>query len=1351
MSSVPPTPEKLGSYRLESLLGRGGMGEVFLAWDERLERHVAVKRILPDPPPNEQARMRFRREARAAARLSHPAIVQVFELLEVEDGDCLVMEYVEGRSLVEFVALGPMELETTLRLGAEIADGLSAAHAKGLIHRDLKPENVRVTDSDGRAKILDFGLARLLWNEAMEGDSLAEALTRSGALVGTVHAMSPEQASGRTVDHRADLFALGGVLYSMLTGRAAFRGSNVLDTLHRVTSEEPPPLAELRPGLPGELIELVEGMLAKEPARRPQNARLVVDALEAIRSALSDATPTAATSTLPVSSPLPAPAFDSDDAEAPTGEIPDPRRAAAIETVVRTLLLTDLVGSTCLVESLGDQRAAEVSARHDRVARDLLVRHGGLEIDKTDGFLFLFERPVAAVTYALAYHQSLADLTAELGVKLAARTGLHLGEVVLRENSPEDVSRGAKPLEVEGLAKPMAARIMSLAGGRQTLLTQSVFDLTRRAAVGDGRWDEELHWLAHGGYLFQGVEEPVEVYEVGVKDFAPLAAPPDSPKVRRAVSVSAELMLGWRPASGQAIPRRPNWLLEERLGEGGFGEVWLARHESGEKRVFKFCFEASRLRALKREVTLFRLLKGALGHRDDIARVLDWNFDAAPFFLEAEHTEGGDLATWAEQQGGLAAIPLATRVELVAQVADALAAAHSVGVLHKDVKPENILVTQGVDGRPRVRLTDFGVAALADRSHLESQEIPALGFTVTLTEEDSTAGSRRYLAPELLEGKPASVQGDLYSLGVLLYQMAVADFSRALAPGWQREVEDELLAEDVALLVDGSPQRRPSGADPVAQRLRALEARRAERRDTRRAARRRKQLRFASAVGAVLLVMASGLLVQAHFARRQAEQLQARAENAREQAEGLIGFMLGDLQEKLQAIGRLDALEGAGKKALEYFEGLEASDRTAETVARQAKALHQMGDVKMAQGDLDAALALFERSLAQTRELVERNPEDTDALFKLGQSHFWVGNVHWRRSDLENALQQFQAYLSASLRLHQNQPETPEWLLEVSFGHTNVGEAFLQRGNSGLAFEHFQRALEPLQKLVALESSKPSSRRRLADAHLRLGYLHYRHGRPKEALSQGLNGCEILRTLVAESPSNVNLQRQLATAHDFMASLQLFFGHLEAALSHSQSNLAIWEKLTSIDTQNIEWQELLSIAQVLNSELLGYMNRRHEADSYLQKALAKSGEADDDPRRLLVRSQALSLMARQQTVLGNKERSIAAARRAVRLIQPIAEGSDTPRFLRQWVDSQLALGWALGGAASEHEASSAFRSVRSIMDSRFSERSPKDDWRLLNAHLGLGEIEQARALAYTLLGMGLQHPEFLAKRDALGI
>lgn len=199
--------------------------------------------------------------------------------------------------------------------------------------------------------------------------------------------------------------------------------------------------------------------------------------------------------------------------------------------VVRTVLVCDLVESTALVERLGDERAFRLAHHHDRLARDLLERHGGREIDKTDGFLLLFERPIQAVRFALDYHRALTELSAEAGEPVRTRVGIHLGEVFLSENAPEDVARGAKPLEVEGLAKPMAARLMSLAEGGQTLLTRGAFELAARAAK--GALPDEVRWLPHGRYRFRGVEEPVAVFEVGHPGRAPLRPPRGSEKARR--------------------------------------------------------------------------------------------------------------------------------------------------------------------------------------------------------------------------------------------------------------------------------------------------------------------------------------------------------------------------------------------------------------------------------------------------------------------------------------------------------------------------------------------------------------------------------------------------------------------------------------------------------------------------------------------------------------------------------------------------------------------------------------------------------------------------------------------------
>ena len=275
----PSLPDRIGVYSVQGRLGRGGMGEVFLAWDERLERRVAIKRIRQDSDLSPEQRERFRREARMAARLSHSAIVQIHDLVTEGDEDAIVMEYVEGRTLAQRLAGGRLKTAEALRLSLEIATGLAAAHEAGLIHRDLKSANVIVT-GDGHAKILDFGLARPV------GLSDDTSLTRQGIVVGTLLSMSPEQARGQELDERSDLFSLGVLLYEMLAGRSPFQGKDAVEVLHRVVYEPPPDLRSLRPDLAPELESLLDRLLAKDRQLRPGSAREVIAALESLPASL---------------------------------------------------------------------------------------------------------------------------------------------------------------------------------------------------------------------------------------------------------------------------------------------------------------------------------------------------------------------------------------------------------------------------------------------------------------------------------------------------------------------------------------------------------------------------------------------------------------------------------------------------------------------------------------------------------------------------------------------------------------------------------------------------------------------------------------------------------------------------------------------------------------------------------------------------------------------------------------------------------------------------------------------------------------------------------------------------------
>lgn len=267
-------------------LGVGGMGVVYQAVDQRLDRPVAIKHLQRALSLDRKALRRFEREAKAAARLSHPAIVQIYDLVHEGDDVWIVMELVPGRSLASLLVAGPLEIDRALRLAVQITGGVAEAHRHGIIHRDLKASNVMVTPA-GHAKILDFGVAKsvLSQDESM--------LTTVTGIIGTPHAMSPEQVRGLELDARSDLFSLGSLLYQMVTGELTFGAASPVETLRRVTEHQPPPARELNPGVPEELSRLIERLLEKEPARRPQEALAVIRDLERIAVARAAGAPPA--------------------------------------------------------------------------------------------------------------------------------------------------------------------------------------------------------------------------------------------------------------------------------------------------------------------------------------------------------------------------------------------------------------------------------------------------------------------------------------------------------------------------------------------------------------------------------------------------------------------------------------------------------------------------------------------------------------------------------------------------------------------------------------------------------------------------------------------------------------------------------------------------------------------------------------------------------------------------------------------------------------------------------------------------------------------------------------------------
>ena len=259
--------KEVGNYKIEQLLGAGGMGEVYLAFEARLNRRVALKILPPEFVAHAERVSRFEREARAVSALNHPNLVTIYGLGSLDGLHYIAMEYVEGQTLRE-LAPGRLKLKEILSVVTQAAEALAAAHHAGVIHRDVKPENIMVR-ADGYVKVLDFGLAKLL--EVPEGAGAA-AETQAGAVMGTLAYMSPEQAAGEQLDARTDVWSLGIVLYEMATGRKPSAGSNRRETVNAILKDEPAPATETAPELPPELDHVLLKALEKDRELRYQTA-----------------------------------------------------------------------------------------------------------------------------------------------------------------------------------------------------------------------------------------------------------------------------------------------------------------------------------------------------------------------------------------------------------------------------------------------------------------------------------------------------------------------------------------------------------------------------------------------------------------------------------------------------------------------------------------------------------------------------------------------------------------------------------------------------------------------------------------------------------------------------------------------------------------------------------------------------------------------------------------------------------------------------------------------------------------------------------------------------------------------
>lgn len=455
-------------------------------------------------------------------------------------------------------------------------------------------------------------------------------------------------------------------------------------------------------------------------------------------------------------------------------------------------------------------------------------------------------------------------------------------------------------------------------------------------------------------------------------------------------SVESPLAPRFTFAIGDVVPGRKQWRLSEPLGDTGAQDVWLATHDkTGERRVFKFADAPDRLRALKREAALSRVVFAGLGKAAPLPALLEWNFDSSPYFLEYAYG-GRDLLGWSDDAGGLSSVALERRLAVAADISRAVADIHSLGVLHKDLKPANILIDDG-ENSVAVRLADFGSGRLLDDTALDRFRITDPGsLDADLGKDEARSGTLAYRAPELHGDAMPTVKSDIYALGLILYQLVVGDFTATLGPGWEHRIADPLLRDDIRTAAEVAPERRLETAADLAQRLRHIDERRqAAERDAEHAAfvveqqrlieRRRLRRPLIRAAAASLML---GLITSSAFAVYAWTQ-RNEAVAARELADTGYSFIAEDVLASPDPARSpadetvVDAIKRASRNVDQRFAGSPAV--AARLHLAVARAFHGRSDFDTARAEYIRAGQLF----AQAKE-----PDSDDAVIgRLGRIH----------------------------------------------------------------------------------------------------------------------------------------------------------------------------------------------------------------------------------------------------------------------------------------------------------------------------------------------------------------------------
>jgi len=726
-----------------------------------------------------------------------------------------------------------------------------------------------------------------------------------------------------------------------------------------------------------------------------------------------------------------------------------------------------------------------------------------------------------------------------------------------------------------------------------------------------------------------------------------------------------------------------NIRIEKVLGQGGMGTVYLGFDEKLERTVaLKSIRSEQRMsESAKLRFQFEARVLGKLEH-PNICRIHDYIEDDEAAYLVLEYVEGHSLAAHIADH----TLQDHHRLTIAIQIADALVAAHAAGVIHRDLKPDNVVIT--LDGDAKV--LDFGLARSVTSESEQGEPAPHSAATtpsavttqgpldtpsqtgplrppthsLLVTEDGTIMGTPLFMSPEQARGQidEITTASDMYSFGLLLQTMWTSE-----SPYPKQLSRNDLIARaraGQALPPSGLPKQiqqlvlRLREVDP-GDRMPAVQARHVLRRYQARPARLLRQ----GAVALLLLVAAAAAVKYtvdlrhqkglAEDAAQEQRRLRGVADLRRELAEGLIGFMLDDLFDKLRSVGKLELLDDVDKRALDYFAAIPEGELSAEELTFRAQTLYQLGEISLERGDLQTALSAFKDSLVLQQTIVSESPDNQTALVQLGYAHFWMGSGLWTQGDLDQAREQFEASAEVARRLVTLDPENPEYQLELAAEESNVAQVLEAQGDLVTAAQVMRSRLATVQTLVDSDPERDDWQLELANSQLLLGRVLESQGDFAAAEKCYRADLQTMLELVGRDPSHAERLDRLSTSYSHLGQVLEFQEMFDEAAQCIEEQQVVSERLALGDADNAGWRDHVASGLSRLGALRISAGEFEQARVPMRRALDIFFELNaQDPTRTRWRDESLSvseILADLLRQLGERNAALEVARRGLAL------------------------------------------------------------------------------------------------------